>query len=283
MSAHEAIADFLRSMELEGVKPVEPIAQRLSSGELIRFRCDGDGKGRLNGWAVLYLDERPAGAFGNYRMGIDRKWKLGSDYEPLTREEREKLQREWAEAKQRKSEERERCEQEAANEAAEMWQRALPAAEIHHAYAAKKELDPLSLREIGGKLLVPMFDATGKLWNLQRIDQDGQKRFLRGGRTEGLFCIIGTFTKRGETACIGEGYATMDAVHRASGYPCIVAFSAKNMAAVARLWNDARPDLNFIICADDDSHLDRNVGLEAAHAAAQAIGAKVAKPLGRAA
>ena len=57
MSAHEAIADFVHAMELEGVKPIEPVAQRLSSGELIRFRCDGDGKGRQNGWAILYVDE----------------------------------------------------------------------------------------------------------------------------------------------------------------------------------------------------------------------------------
>jgi phage/plasmid primase-like uncharacterized protein len=50
------------------------------------------------------------------------------------------------------------------------------------------------------------------------------------------------------------------------------------MAAVARLWNAARPDLNFIICADDDSHLENNIGLKAAEAVAEEIGAKVAMP-----
>src|SRR3546814_20812354 len=66
----DALADFIRAMELEGVKALEPIAARIASGELIRFRCDGDGHGRQNGWAILYLDQRPAGAFGNYRLGI---------------------------------------------------------------------------------------------------------------------------------------------------------------------------------------------------------------------
>ena len=279
MSASDAIHDFLRAMESDGIKPVDPIAGRLASGDLIRFRCEGDGKGRLNGWAILYLDERPAGAFGNYRLGIDRKWKLGADYEPLSREEREALKREWEEAKQKRAEERAQNEAEAAREASEIWA-AAPVVSHLHPYVTKKGLDREPLRQQGDKLLIPMFDGAGKLWNLQRIAPDGSKRFLRGGRTDGLFCIIGSFTRRGETACIGEGYATMSAVHKASGYPCIVAFSAKNLPAVARLWNDARPDLNFIVCADDDSdNPNGNVGLKAAQAAAEAIGARLARPL----
>lgn len=279
MSASEAIADFIHAMEIEGVKPVEPIAQLLASGDLIRFRCDGDGKGRRNGWAILYLDERPAGAFGNYRLGIDRKWSMSRQYEPLSREEREKLQREWAEAKQKREEQRQLSEEEAAADAVEMWAKGLPASFLHP-YVVKKQLDVASLKQAGDKLLIPMYDDQGKLWNLQRIAPDGTKRFLRGGRTVGLFTIIGAFSKAGETACIGEGYATMAAVNCASGRPCIAAFSAKNMMAVAKLWNDARPDLNFIICADDDSDNPQgNVGLEAARAVAEEIGARLALPI----
>jgi putative DNA primase/helicase len=278
VSASDAILDFLRALECEGMKPVDSIAGRLASGQLIRFRCEGDGPGRLNGWAILYLDERPAGAFGHYRLGIDRKWKLSEEYEPLSREEREALKREWEQAKQKKAEERAQSEEQAAIEAAEIWSSA-PKVSHLHPYVAKKGIDPEPLRQQGDKLLIPMFDGGGKLWNLQRIAPDGSKRFLRGGRVDGLFCIVGSFTRRGETACIGEGYATAHAIHRASGYPCIVAFSAKNMAPVARLWNDARPDLNFIVCADDDAdNPNGNIGLKAAQAAAEAIGAKVATP-----
>lgn len=287
MSAVEAVADFIHAMECEGVKATEPIAQRLTSGDLIRFRCEGDGKGRQNGWAILYLDEKPAGAFGNYRLGLSRKWRVDRDLS-LSPEERRRLSAEWAEAKQRRMEERERCELEAAREAVDMWARGIaPSAE--HAYLAAKRLDPAPLREFDGRLIIPMVDGLGKLWNLQRIAADGTKRFLRGGRTDGLFNIIGKFSHRGETCCIGEGYATMAAVHRASGHPCIAAFSTKNMAAVARLWNEARPDLHFVICADDDPHLiddpniRKNLGLVTAKAVAEEIGAKVAIPTGRAA
>lgn len=283
----DALSGFIDAMRLEGIKLIEPIGARLASGELIRFRCDGDKPGRQNGWAILYLDERPAGAFGNYRLGISRKWKIGAD-SSLTPEERKTMQREWAEAKERRAEERARTEVEAAKDALDLWLSAGPVVP-DHAYAVAKRLDTANLRQSGDRILVPMLDAQGSLWNVQRILPDGTKRFLKGARTDGLFTLIGRFTRRGETACIGEGYATMAAVHRATGYPCIAAFSEKNLLAVSRLWSEARPDVHFIICADDDAHLidnpniRRNLGVDAAKAAAEAIGARYAKPLGRAA
>lgn len=271
----DAIADFIHAMELEGIRPVEPIAQRLASGELIRFRCDGDGKGRQNGWAKLYLDDRPAGAFGNYRLGISRKWKVES-YQALTAEERARLTREWADAKQKREDEKRASEFEASLDALDMWNGAGPA-RADHPYAERKHLNTAALRQSGDKLLVPMYDADGKLWNLQRIAPDGSKRFLRGGRSEGLFCIIAPHQLR-QTVYIGEGYATMDTACRATGDMCVVAFSAKNLPAVARIWADHRPDLDFVICADNDAHLERNIGVEAARAAAEEIGAEYIVP-----
>lgn len=282
MSALDAVGEFVRFMEAEGVRPVEAIDQRLLSGELIRFRCDGDGRGRQNGWAKLYLDARPAGAFGNYRLGVDRKWKSNADLAPLSAEEREATQREWAEKKEARRQERLRSEEQTALDAREMWDRAAPAS-ADHPYAAKKSLNVAPLRQLNGKLLVPMFDSEGHLWNLQRIDGDGTKLFLKGGRTEGLFCLIG-YDAKTRTFCIGEGYSTMDAIHRAAGHPCIVTFSNKNMITVARIWNAARPDLDYIVCADDDAHLvdhpqiKKNLGVVTATAVAEEIGARLALP-----
>ena len=288
MSATDAIADFTAFMVANGVKPLENIAAALASGALIRFRCEGDGKGRENGWAILYLDERPAGAFGNYKANTGTlKWKSGADRPALTQAERDTMQREWREARDKREAQKRNNERQAALDAAELWQRAGPA-QSDHAYVMAKRLNPTPLRQNGEVLLVPMFDQAGLLWNLQRISPAGEKRFLRGGRTDDLFCIIGTFDGQHEAA-IGEGYATMDAVNQAAQIPAIVAFSAKNMARVARLWADARPDLHFIIIADDDAGLAEarpeigNVGRIAAEAAAAQIGAKVAYPKGEAA
>lgn len=276
MSAPDTINSFIETMALEGVKPAEPIAGRLATGQLIRFRCDGDGHGRQNGWAVLYLDGRPAGAFGNYRLGLRRKWKSG-DNRQLTSAERNALRREWADAKRRRLEERQRVQAAVAKNAQATWRNA-GTASASHPYVIAKNLDPSPLRQLGGTLLIPMQHSDGQIWNLQGIAGDGSKRFLRGGRTEGLGCLIGHNSTSPEIYCVAEGYATAAAVHRATGHPCVVAFSAHNLAPLARIFRGMRPDIDLIVCADSDGHLQVNVGLRAARAAASEVGAKLALP-----
>ena len=51
-------------------------------------------------------------------------------------------------------------------------------------------------------LLVPLRDQDGKLWSLQRIYPDGNKLFLKDGRTLGLMHILGEPTP---TRIIAEG------------------------------------------------------------------------------
>ncbi|RIV79556.1 hypothetical protein [Pelagerythrobacter aerophilus] len=291
MSYHDAIADFVSFMEANGVKPSEPIAQRLGSGSLIRFRCEGDGKGRKNGWAILYLDERPAGAFGNYKMNTGTlKWKSSEDRPALSREERDALQREWRAAKEKREAEKRDCEQQAALDAADLWQRADPASSAHP-YAERKRLNAAPLRQMGDRLLVPMCDEAGRLWNLQRISPSGDKRFLEGGRVNGLFAIVGEFMPETSEAIFAEGYATADTLSRATGLPVIVTFNTANMPKVARLWAERRPDLHFTVFADDDEATGcdleertgtyKNPGIECAEAVASEIGACIAYPLGR--
>src|SRR3546814_13731713 len=74
-------------------------------GKSVRFRADGDKPGKRNAWAILYFDKRPAGAFGSYRMGLKQRWKA-NDLNELSPAEKQKLQREWAEARQRREQER---------------------------------------------------------------------------------------------------------------------------------------------------------------------------------
>lgn len=290
MSAHDAIQDFLSFMEANGVKPVEEIASRLASGSLIRFQCEGDRAKRKNGWAILYLDERPAGAFGNYKANTGTlKWKSGTDRPALTQAEREALQREWRAAKDRRAQIQCESHEQAALDAAAMWNRAGPA-QPDHPYVAAKRIAATDLRQSRGLLLVPLCDQEGTLWNLQSIAGDGTKRFLRGGRIDDCFTIIGTFDGASEAVFV-EGYATGDTVHRASGLPVIVTFNTSNMPRVARLWAELRPDLTYTVFADDDERTAqefvergqpyKNPGIETAEAVAAEIGGYVAYPLGR--
>lgn len=73
----DAVTDFIAEMEANGVSPAEPIARALIAGGMIRFQVRDDRAGRRNGWAVLYTDGVPAGAFGCNKRGISHKWRAG--------------------------------------------------------------------------------------------------------------------------------------------------------------------------------------------------------------
>lgn len=292
MTVHETITDFLDFMRTEGVEVVDTpqFVAEITSGEVIRFDCRGDRPKSKNGWAKLYLDAHPAGAFGNWKAGVNRRWSSGTTNE-LTPEERRSLRAEWEQKKVERDRIQREAEEEATRDAEALWERS-PRASADHPYVARKRIDPRPLRQSGEKLLIPMYDADGRLWNLQRIAPDGEKRFLFGARVDALFAVIGSFIGA-KQAVLGEGYATLDSVHQASGLPCVVGFNTANLPKVARIWASRRPDLDFIVFADDDEATAQkylaergmylNPGIETAEAVAAEIGARVAYPTGRAA
>ena len=173
-------------------------------------------------------------------------------------------------------------EEAAAVSAADLWAGASPASAAHP-YLARKALEPFGIRQSGDALLVPMFDPGFRLWNVQRIRPDGFKLFLSGGRTKGLFWLHAAHLIDGTPSpgplVIGEGFATMAAVHMATGLGGVAAMSARNLETVARTMRNLFPTRAMVVAADDDRHLTENIGLKAAQAAARAICARLATPL----
>lgn len=94
-----------------------------------------------------------------------------------------------------------------------------------------------------GDLLVPMFDEQGNLVNLQRIDANGAKMFLLGGKAQGSRFIIPGSSGR---TTLAEGYATAASWHEATADTVIVSFSANNLPIVAK----SSPAL--LVAADND-------------------------------
>ena len=136
----------------------------------------------------------------------------------------------------------------------------------------------------GGWLLVPLRDATGKLWNLQRIAPEkpasgSDKLFLKGGRKSGLWHLIGDPPAADNTApavlLIAEGYATAATLHEATGHTAAVAFDAGNLQHVARALRQQYPAALLVVCGDDDRDTERssgnNPGRIKATAAAKAV------------
>lgn len=284
MAPHEAAAVFLDAMRAGGLEPSHSILNELLSGELVRFHCVGDTAGRRNGWAKLHLDDRPAGSFGSHKGEFRSSWVAERPAARLSPEDRVAYRAKQEADRRAKAAERAAKQEAVAIEAEALLADAAPA--TAHPYLARKRIGGEGLFVAGRKLLVPMQDEAGRIWNVQRIYEDGTKLFLKGGRVDGLFWPAGNFAPKccEITLCIGEGVGTMAAVRRATGHDVAAAISANNLEPVARALRSRWPDRKIIVCADDDAHLvhhpriRRNIGLDAARAAAAAIGARIALP-----
>lgn len=170
--------------------------------------------------------------------------------------------------------------------AQQIWEVSAPAP-TNHPYLHRKGVSAGELRlyrgelVIGkaacdGALIVPARDEIGKLWTLEFILPDGQKRFLPDGRKAGCFSWVGGAVT--STLLIGEGYATCATLHAATGFPAAVAFDAGSLLAVATALRAYYPDARIVLCADDDHRTKGNPGQTKARAAADVIDGAVAIP-----
>ncbi|WP_232311625.1 toprim domain-containing protein [Thauera chlorobenzoica] len=268
---HDTIDQFRAAMRDAGQSPPDVIE---ADGQLHRYRVEGDKAGSKNAYYVLHLDGRAAGMFGNWKTGLRSTW--AADGKRMSEAEREAFAK-LIEAAKLKAQAERRAEHEArAIEARGEWAAAAPA-DPAHPYLTRKDVKPHNLRQRGGLLIVPLFDAFGLLWNLQRIAADGGKRF-KPGRAGGLFSPIGDLTDPA-TILICEGWATGATLHQETGHPALCAMNAGNLQAVAKAARESwRGWTDLVICADNDRQTEGNPGVTYATAAAKATGAKLIVP-----
>lgn len=268
--SYDTITQFRTAMLDAGLTPPDVIE---ADGQLHRFHVNGDKSGTRNAYYVLHLDGRAAGMFGNWKTGLRSTW--ASDGKRMSEAERASFAK-MIEVARLKAQAERRAEHEArAIEARAEWDSAA-AGNPAHPYLVKKAVQPHNLRQRGGLLIVPLFDAFGLLWNVQRIQADGGKRF-KPGRAGGLFSPIGDFTNP-TTILICEGWATGATLHQESGHPVLCAMNAGNLLPVAKAARSAWASAVLVICADNDRQTDGNPGVTYATAAAKATGAKLIVP-----
>lgn len=194
---------------------------------------------------------------------------------------------------------------EAAERARKLWARA--SLEGTSPYLVRKGVGAYGVRFLDdGTLVVPMRDTAGELQNVQTIapakpteaeaaQGKREKRFLHGGRKNGLWHLLGsvpapalgsdgsgttTTAATGEPAplvlLLGEGYATCASLHEATGRAVVVAFDGGNLANVARELRALYPAALVLVCGDNDraaaERTGKNPGLAYATKAAQAAG-----------
>ncbi|EHF4963928.1 MULTISPECIES: primase-helicase zinc-binding domain-containing protein [Enterobacter cloacae complex] len=126
-----------------------------------------------------------------------------------------------------------------------------------------------------GDVVVPLYDDTGALVNLQLISSDGLKRTLKGGAVKGACHTIEGKKQAGKRLWIAEGYATALTVHHLTGETVMVALSSVNLLSLASLVRQKHPACQIVLAADRDLNGD---GQNKAAAAAGTCEGVVALP-----
>lgn len=268
MSDIEIFRDAIRSA---GLEPPDAIQ---TDGKIHRFSSNNK-RGDDAGWYVYHGDGIPAGAFGDWRTDTWQSWRAEIGRELTSVEEAAHRLRIEAMRREREAEEIKR-HSEAAKKAAAIW-KAATEAPTDHPYLVRKSINPHGAGSHEGALVIPVRNAKGELCSLQFIDGNGEKRFLTGGRVAGCYFAIGD-PKGAAALCLAEGFATGASIHEATGYPVVVSFNAGNLGLVAIALREKSPDIQLIVCADDDVDTEGNPGLTKAKAAALAVGARLAIP-----
>lgn len=266
-AAYEIIDAFKAAMAEHGIITDTPI---IADGQLHRFHINDHKTGSLNGAYVLHLDGKPAGYFEDFTAGIKINWKLeGHEQQPIDPDYLKQIE-------QAKSERTKQClvaEQQAAQKANYIHNKA-PLAEPDSAYLTRQQIKGHGAKQgRDDALILPLYNAKKELVNLQFIQPDGTKRFLKGGKKKGCFWWIGKNIT--PTVSIPEGFATAVSLYEATGHFTVIAYDAGNLEPVAKIIREWYPSARIVICADND---ESGTGQEKANQAALAVNGWVAMP-----
>jgi putative DNA primase/helicase len=242
-------------------------------GKLYRFPGVGKRNGNTAGWCRLF-DDGLGGVFGDWSSGMSEYWQAKRD-KPILQSERVAFMRHAEKIRKRVEVLRQQQYTDTAERAVAIWDAAKSA--MFHEYLKRKRVLPLGIRvDHNNNLLIPLTDGK-HIQSLQFIQPDGSKRFLKDGKTKGLYYPI-ELTEPPEKLLICEGFATGASLYMDTKLPVLAAFNACNLKSVALAARKRWPDAELIIAGDDDRMTAGNPGVTKAKAAAIAAGALLALP-----
>ncbi|BCA94584.1 hypothetical protein TUM19329_09450 [Legionella antarctica] len=253
-------------------KGIVPPSQIMLDGQLHRFHIEGDNRASRNGWYVLYTDNIPSGAFGNWKTGINQTWSIkASSHVGLS--VGLELQRKMVVAKKLRDEAKAIEYKKTAALAKEIYDRC-HTADPSNPYLLRKRIKAFCAHQLDGRLVLPIIDTEGNQWSLQFILSNGDKRFLSGGAIKGHFIPIQNRPTNDVSILICEGFATGATLAQVYSDTCVIAAcNANNLRHVAVHIRDKLPSIELIICADADE-----VGLVKAREAAKDVGGILRAP-----
>jgi putative DNA primase/helicase len=257
----------------------------IMDGQKHRIGVEGDRKGDQAGYYICHLDGHPAGYIKNYRTGIDMKWKA-KGYS-LDSETKVILQAVAAAKQAKRADKLEELHEATAQRIILQMENLVPVAEATP-YMKNKGIQPHASAFTDGDYkttYIPAYDAYGKLWNMQYIQESGKKRFAKNSKKEGCFHPVGGMgaLATAPVLVIAEGYATAATLAEVLGQATVSAFDSGNLLPVARALHQKYPGKPIIIAGDDDLNVGATLGINPgrvkATEAARAVGGKAIFPI----
>jgi len=255
-------------------------------GTRVRCMVDGDRPGQKSGFYFGYTDDKPGGFMMNNKSGEKLPWRA-KGYK-LTEEQKALLRATAAgKAKERAKEQKDMHDATVKRLAK---QRSYLSPLIKPTpYQINKGVSPQAgaLTDKNGQtIFLPATDVEGKIWSMQYIQSNGDKRYAKESKKEGSFHVVGGDLEALSKAPIiiaCEGYATGSSAVEVLGIPVAACFDAGNVKVVVKALHDKFPDKPVLVLGEDDQVLlekyGRNVGMDKAIEAAEAVGGKAIFPV----
>jgi putative DNA primase/helicase len=253
---------FEEAISAAGYQPPKFI---IMDGNLQRFSTDPNKNCSKDGWYVGFDNNvGKVVIFGSWRDGTRQIWTNGTGRQ-LTEQEKSDIERkrELAQVQVQKE------YAEAAQRATQLYDSAVDE-DLPHGYLRKKGIEkpsgakllnnvPKSIfgflvdpdRRINA-LIMPVYGPSGTIASLQIIDEYGDKKFMKGGSTVGGWFSFGGDIVTAKYVVIGEGIATVQSIHQATGFPVVAAYSAANLPQVAAMVRAKNAMCEILIAVDGD-------------------------------
>jgi putative DNA primase/helicase len=231
MNAAELDVAFRRHMESFDL---ELPGEIICDGGLHRLGTKDKPRG-LDGAYIGHLDPPASCWCMNHRTQESGTWTAKSTRE-LTPGEREALKRRIEHDRAARAKATAGLHAEKAALAGSIFEGA-PACPDDHPYLVRKGVPALGDLRLArdGRIIVPVWNERGEIQSLQFIAEDGQKRFMTGGKMAGGYFPIKAPGDKTGPLYVCEGYATGATVHLATGATVLCAFNAGNLKAVAEM------------------------------------------------
>lgn len=223
--------------------------RQLVEGRWLRFPGIGKGPANRSGWCRVIAPT--LAVFGDWSSGFTQTWRDDSHQDD---ERSQRALRDAQDRERRFAADQRRKQARVAMDAQAMLSRAVSGT---HPYLARKGFQTLVGLTLDGKLLVPVmdFERYPQVISAQLISEDGEKKFLTGGRAKGGVYRFGVAPSKARRVVLCEGYATGLSLQAAlrllpGQYSVLVCFSARNLEFVASM---LPASVDCLVAADCDA------------------------------